>query len=139
MLGHNSRLDALQAAVLRVKLRHLPDVEAARTRVAGWYRDALSDASAVVLPPDVPGHVFHQFTVQVPSGRRESVRSALQQDGIAQQLFYPLALSAQPALGLGSTPPVTAEACERVVSLPIHPKLRENDVDRIAERLRSAL
>ncbi|MDZ7707514.1 MAG: DegT/DnrJ/EryC1/StrS family aminotransferase [Trueperaceae bacterium] len=138
LLGHNSRLDALQAAVLRIKLRRLPEANAARRRVAGWYRDALADAPGVVLPPDHPDHVFHQFTVQVPAGRLEAVRQALGA-GIAHQRFYPLALSAQPVMGEVATPPVVAEMCDRVVSLPIHPGLGEGDVRWIADRLCSAL
>ena len=139
LLGHNSRLDALQAVVLRIKLRHLPVANAARRRVAGWYRDALADAPDVVLPPDHPDHVFHQFTVQVPAERLDAVRAALTEDGIAHQRFYPLALSAQPVMGEGATPPVVAEVCDRVVSLPIHPGLGEGDVERVAERVQDAL
>src|SRR6056297_3738558 len=135
LLGHNSRLDALQAAVLRIKLRRLPEATAARRTVAGWY----GDAPGVVLPPDRPDHVFHQFTVQVPAGRLEAVRQALQSAGVAHQRFYPLALSAQPVMGQMATPPVVAEMCGRVVSLPIHPGLSADDVGRIANALRSAL
>lgn len=139
LLGHNSRLDALQAAVLRIKLRHLPEANAARRRVAGWYRDALAGASDVALPPDRPDHVFHQFTVQVPAERLGAVHTALSENGIAHQRFYPLALSAQPVMGEGATPPVVAEVCDRVMSLPIHPGLGVGEVGRIASVLRSAL
>ena len=139
LLGHNSRLDALQAAVLRIKLRRLPEANAARRRVAAWYRDALGDAPGVVLPPDHSDHVFHQFTVQVLAGRLAAVRQALSDAGIAHQRFYPLALSAQPVMGEVATPPVVAEMCDRVVSLPIYPGLSEDDVGWIADRLRSAL
>src|SRR6056297_4109860 len=137
MLGHNSRLDAVQAAVLRIKLRRLPEATAARRRVAGWYRDALGDVPIVVLPPDHPDHVFHQFTVQVPAERLEAVRRALGDAGVAHQRFYPLALSAQPVMGQVETPPVVAEMCGRVLSLPIHPGLRADDVDRVAAAVRS--
>ncbi len=139
LLGHNSRLDALQAAVLRIKLRHLPEANVARRRVAGWYRDAFGDAPGVVLPPGHPDHVFHQFTVQVPADRLGAVRQALGDAGIAHQRFYPLALSAQPVMREVKTPPVVAEICDRVVSLPIHPGLGEDDVQRVAEGVRSAL
>jgi dTDP-4-amino-4,6-dideoxygalactose transaminase len=139
LLGHNSRLDALQAAVLRVKLRRLPEANAARRRVAGWYRAALGDTSDVVLPPDHPDHVFHQFTVQVPAERLNAVRKALSEDGIAHQRFYPLALSAQPVMGEGATPPVVAEVCDRVLSLPVHPGLNEGQVERIASVVAGAI
>jgi dTDP-4-amino-4,6-dideoxygalactose transaminase len=138
-LGHNSRLDALQAAVLRVKLPRLAEAEAARRRVAGWYRAALTDVADVQLPPDDPSHVFHQFTVQVPAQRRTAVEAALRDHGVAFQRFYPLPLSAQPALGEGTTPPVAAAASERVLSLPIHPRVREVDVERAAGAICGAL
>jgi len=139
LLGHNSRLDALQAAVLRIKLPRLPEATAARRRVAGWYRDALGDIPDVVPPPEHPDHVFHQFTVQVPADRLEAVRQALSDASVAHQRFYPLALSAQPVMGEVATPPVVAKMCGRVLSLPIHPGLSEDDVGRVAHALRSAL
>ncbi|MFI4915691.1 MAG: DegT/DnrJ/EryC1/StrS family aminotransferase [Phycisphaerales bacterium JB060] len=143
MLGHNSRLDAVQAAVLRIKLRHLPDAEAGRRRVADAYREALDGTDGLVLPPDRPDHVFHQYTIQVPPDRLDAVRASLEADGVAHQRFYPLALSAQPVMErLGArthTPPVAAAACERVLSLPIHPGLSESDVGRVADRVRDAL
>ncbi len=83
--------------------------------------------------------MFHQFTVQVPADRLDDVRAALSEDGIAHQRFYPLALSAQPVMGEGSTPPVVAEACDRVLSLPIHPGLGEGEVERIAAVVVGAL
>jgi dTDP-4-amino-4,6-dideoxygalactose transaminase len=139
MLGHNSRLDALQAAVLRVKLPRVAEAEAARRQVAGRYRQALGDLQDVRLPPADPSHVFHQFTVQVPADRREAVEASLREHRVAFQRFYPLPLSAQPALDERATTPAAAAASERVLSLPVHPRLREQDVERAAEAIRGAL
>lgn len=140
VLGHNSRLDALQAAILRVKLRHLEQATVARRAVAGWYHAALGDLDDIVLPPAHPDHVVHQFTIQLPAERRAAVADALTAAGIANQHFYPLPLSSQPALGGGHpVPPVTTDVCQRAMSIPVHPGLGEGDVDRIASVIRAAL
>ncbi|MEX2502827.1 MAG: DegT/DnrJ/EryC1/StrS family aminotransferase [Trueperaceae bacterium] len=139
LLGHNSRLDALQAAILRVKLRHLDHATQARRQVATWYHRHLSDLPGVELPPLHDDHVFHQFTVQVPAERLKAVREALSEAQIAHQRFYPLALSAQPLMADPFTPPVTGRVCERVLSLPIHPGLREEQVERIGGVVRDGM
>jgi len=144
MLGHNSRLDALQAAILRVKLRRLDEATEARRTVAGWYREVLADLHEVDLPPDHPDHVYHQYTLQVPAARREAVAKSLSQTGVANQHFYPLPLSAQPAVGERLGPPkkdapVATTACDRVISVPVHPALSRPEVERVAATIRTAL
>ena len=139
-LGHNSRLDSIQAAILRVKLRHLDAATEARRSVARRYHDLLSDVDAVELPPLHPDHVFHQFTVQLPTERRQAIADALSSAAIANQHFYPLPLGSQPVFrGDRPVPPVTAAVCNRAMSLPVHPGMRDEDVERVARVLRSAL
>ncbi|MDZ7800537.1 MAG: DegT/DnrJ/EryC1/StrS family aminotransferase [Trueperaceae bacterium] len=139
MLGHNSRLDALQAAILRVKLPRVALASAARRRVAGWYHELLSDTDGVDLPPLHDDHVFHQFTVQLPEERLEKVRGALDEAGIAHQRFYPVPLSSQPVMGTPQARPVADAASARVLSLPVHPGLTPEQVGRVAEVVRGVV
>lgn len=134
-LGYNSRLDAMQAAILTVKLRHHDRARDARRAVARGYRDRLHSVETVLLPPDHDDHVYHQFTVQLPEKALAPTMHALALDGIAHARFYPIPLDEQPALrSLGGTSgPVVRQVCNRVLSLPIHPYLGDDDLDRITE------
>src|SRR5262245_45258031 len=138
-VGWNSRLDEIQAAVLRVKLRRLDEFNAARRRVAQRYRQKLKG----VQPPaeDARGtHVYHQFTVR--SGRRDALREALARDGISASIFYPMPLHRQPAYEAalrGTSLPASEAAAKTVLSLPMHPLLDDAAVDRICARVEAAL
>jgi dTDP-4-amino-4,6-dideoxygalactose transaminase len=138
-VGRNSRLDEIQAAVLRVKLARLDEFNAARRRVAQRYRQKLKG----VQPPveDARGtHVYHQFTVR--SDRRDAIREALARDGIAASIYYPMPLHRQPvyaAANRGTSLPASEAAAKTVLSLPIHPLLDEASVDRICARVEAAL
>ena len=94
-VGWNSRLDELQAAVLRVKLRHLEEFNAARRRVAAGYRRACRPRRTLPAEHRRGTHVYHQFTIR--SARRDAIREALAADGIASSVFYPMPLHQQPA------------------------------------------
>jgi dTDP-4-amino-4,6-dideoxygalactose transaminase len=135
-VGWNSRLDELQAALLRVKLGRLDEFNAARRRVAERYRERLK---GVELPAEDPRgrHVYHQFTIR--SERRDAIREVLAADGIAASIFYPTPLHRQPAyeaVNRGLSLPLSEAAARTVLSLPIHPLLDESAVDRICERIR---
>jgi dTDP-4-amino-4,6-dideoxygalactose transaminase len=138
-VGWNSRLDELQAAVLRVKLKRLDEFNAARRRVASRYREKLKG----VQPPteDARGkHVYHQFTIS--SERRDAIREALARDGIAASIFYPIPLHRQPAYqasSRGVSLRAAEAAAKSVLSLPIHPLLDDASVDRICARIGAAL
>jgi dTDP-4-amino-4,6-dideoxygalactose transaminase len=138
-VGWNSRLDEIQAAVLRVKLKRLDEFNAARRRVAQRYRERLK---RVQLPEeDARGrHVYHQFTIR--SAERDAVREALAADGIAASIFYPTPLHRQPAyepMNRGVSLPASEEAAHTVLSLPINPFLDDAAVDRICGRIEAAL
>jgi dTDP-4-amino-4,6-dideoxygalactose transaminase len=137
-VGWNSRLDELQAAVLRVKLRHLDGFNAARRRVAQRYREKLRKVQTPA--EDARGrHVYHQFTVR--SERRDAIREALGREGIAASVFYPMPLHQQPAyerLNRGLALPASEAAARTVLSLPINPLLDEASVDRICARVEAA-
>jgi dTDP-4-amino-4,6-dideoxygalactose transaminase len=139
-VGWNSRLDELQAAVLRVKLKHLARFNEARRAVARRYRKKLAGANVVLPAEHGRGtHVYHQFTIR--SERRDAIREALTKEGIASSVFYPMPLHKQPAyeaIGKGVSLPVAEMVAKTVLSLPIHPLLDESSIDRIAACVRNA-
>jgi dTDP-4-amino-4,6-dideoxygalactose transaminase len=127
-IGGNFRLDALQAAVLRVKLPHLAGWTAARRGNAARYRALFAAAripAELILPGDAPGHVYHQFTVRAP--RRDALRDHLTRAGIGTEIYYPMPLHLQPCFAdLGYRPgalPHSERAAAEVLALPIHPEL----------------
>jgi dTDP-4-amino-4,6-dideoxygalactose transaminase len=133
ILGTNSRLDALQAAILRVKLRHLNDWTERRRRNAARYRRLFADsrvANNLMLPtePDGIRHVYNQFTVSCAG--RDHLREYLHREGIPSEIYYPYPLHLQPAfayLGYKKGSLRNAEAAAReVLSLPIYPELTED-------------
>jgi len=138
--GFNSRLDELQAAILRVKLRHLEEWIAERRRWARLYAELLADAP-VTLPAEAAlgRHVYHLYAVR--SARRDDLQNYLQSRGIATIVHYPTPVHRQPAyVGLGydeGSFPEAERACAEVLSLPLYPELCEAEVRRIAEVVRS--
>jgi len=133
-VGFNSRLDALQAAILRVKLRHLDDWTAARRAAAEGYRSLFDDAglaAAVQLPVERPGHhhVYNQFVILVADGARDPLRDHLAARGIGTEIYYPIPLHLQRCFAsLGHAPgdfPVAEAAARRSLALPIYPELTE--------------
>jgi len=137
-VGWNSRLDELQAAVLRVKLKHLARFSDARRGVARRYRERLAGANVILPAEHGRGtHVYHQFTIR--SERRDAIREALTKEGIASSVFYPMPLHQQPAyegIARGVSLPVAEKVSKTVLSLPIHPLLDEASIDRIAACVR---
>jgi dTDP-4-amino-4,6-dideoxygalactose transaminase len=131
-LGINSRLDALQAAILRVKLRHLEDWTVARQRNADRYRALFSEYRLhhhVTLPavPAHSRHVYNQFVVRVVE--RDALQEHLRRAGIPTEIYYPSPLHVQPAFAYLSYRegdfPLTEAACREVLALPIFPELSE--------------
>ncbi len=141
-LGHNSRLDAIQAAVLRIKLPRLDGWDARRRERAGAYRAALAGLpggpDGLTLPPDAPEHRYHQFTLRLPPARREVFEAGLRARSVAFSRFYPSPLTRQPAGAALGAAPVAEAACERVLSVPIHPWLTDEVVALVAEAAAAA-
>ncbi|TLM97215.1 DegT/DnrJ/EryC1/StrS family aminotransferase [Hymenobacter jeollabukensis] len=142
-LGLNSRLDTLQAALLRVKLRHLADWTAARQRVAAQYDALLADVPGLRTPQRQAGssHVFHQYTLTLHSeARRDALQQHLQHHGVPSVVYYPVPVHRQPAyayLGYGEGRfPVAEQLCRTVLSLPIHPGLTPEQVAYVAAAVR---
>ena len=129
-IGLNSRLDTLQAALLRVKLRHLPAAQAARQAIAARYDAALAGLPGLQVPARDPrsSHVFHQYTITVAApGQRDALQAHLKTQGIPSAIYYPLPMHRQPAyVYLGYVPgqfPVAERLGQQVLSLPVHPGL----------------
>ena len=98
-VGVNSRLDTIQAAILRVKLKHLDEYNAARQEVAKAYDNAFSKISELKIPERNPDseHIFHQYTLQVHDGRRDALKEFLNQQEIPAMIYYPVPLHLQKA------------------------------------------
>jgi dTDP-4-amino-4,6-dideoxygalactose transaminase len=140
MVGTNSRLDALQAAVLREKLPAVDGWIDRRRAVAAAYADGLAGTS-IGLPPIGAGDVFNVFTVRTPD--RDAVRARLADEGVATQVYYPVPLHLQPcfaSLGYGRGDfPTSEAAAETVLSLPIYPEMPADHVERVVAGLRDAV
>ncbi len=141
--GWNSRLDELQAAILRVKLRHLDAWKAGRQAHAARYDQLLANVPGLVTPKVAAGadHVYHQYTIRVQD--RDRVQKALAAQGIASTVYYPVALPQQPmysSLGhKGGAFPVAEHAAREVLSLPIYPELSSQQVVRVAAAVAAAV
>lgn len=138
-IGYCSRLDGLQAALLRVKTKRLHDWNDARRRNASLYNLRLADlAQHITLPTVADGnhHVYHQYTLQVPEGRRDALQKHLAAQGVQSAIYYPLALHRQEAYAsLGYSEgdlPISERATREVLSLPIHPDLQTEQVEYVA-------
>lgn len=133
-LGYNSRLDELQAAILRVKLRHLPQWIAERREAAARYNQLLAGLP-IVTPYEAPGmcHVYHQYTIRAP--RRDELRVCLKDQGIGTMIYYPLPLHLQKLyanLDLGEgTFPHAEQAAREVLSLPMYPELTGEQIGEV--------
>lgn len=131
LIGVNSRLDTLQAAILNVKLKYLDEYCAARQKAAARYDEAFAEIEELQTPARANNltHVFHQYTLQVKNGRREALQNHLRDKGIPSMIYYPLPLYRQDAFkGFVSEDfvlPVTETLCDSVLSLPIHTEMND--------------
>jgi UDP-2-acetamido-2-deoxy-ribo-hexuluronate aminotransferase len=142
VVGVNSRLDTLQAAILDVKLKYLDDYCSARQSVAQRYDRALADLPGVVVPKREPSstHVFHQYTLRVDGKRRDALKHHLEEKGVPSMIYYPLPLYDQDAFRAfapdGFSLAVTEELCASVISLPIHTEMDDGTQDYIIQKVR---
>ena len=141
-IGYNSRLDALQAALLRVKLARIDEANEGRRRAAARYGMLLADVPGVETPEVTDGHVFHQYTVRVRGSRRDAVRARMDEAGVATMVYYPVPIHRLPvyreAYREVSLPTAEAAAGE-VLSLPIWPEIGSGAQERVAEALAAAV
>lgn len=140
-IGYNSRLDEIQAAILRVKLRHLEAFNQARRQVAAMYRQELAGLPIQLPVEDGIGeHVYHQYTIL--TDHRDLLQSALQQADIAHAVYYPIPLHRQRAFDdrrhAPPSLPVAESTARRCLSLPMYPELTPTQVAEIGRVIRSA-
>ena len=168
-LGYNSRLDAMQAAVLNVKLPKLGEWISNRTAIATRYRDALADLKGLTLPTTDDGHSWNQFVVRIgscPTGQplcnarcspsatssshglpesccRDWLKQTLMERGVNTIIYYPIPIHRQPAYaGLGleqGSLPVTEQLCSQVLSLPIFPELSQEQQQTVIDTVKQVL
>ena len=136
-IGINSRLDSIQAAILRVKLKYLSQFNSLRKTVADLYDEAFAGCNSISVPDRVPysSHIFHQYTIRVKNGQRDNLRKFLESKKIPSMVYYPGPLHVQEAytyLGYKENDfPVTTILCKEVLSLPMHPDMEQEQLDYI--------
>lgn len=141
MIGCNSRLDSIQAAVLHVKLRHLDDFNAKRRKLASIYSEELMDIREIKLPDtNLALHIYHQYTIKISDGKRDGLRRHLQDHKISSMVYYPFALHQQPAFKDKLNElvyPVSERLTQEVLSLPMYPELNWEDQKYIIDTIKS--
>ena len=142
VVGINSRLDTFQAAVLRVKMRHLGEAIERRSAIANRYMECLKDQNLVgddqiTLPYIDPAafHVWNQFSIRVAGGQRDAMRAHLADQGVGSEIYYPVPMHQQECFQFlevdNSTLPETERAAAEILNLPIFPGLTEQEQDRV--------
>ena len=145
MVGVNSRLDRLQAAVLDVKLKYLDEYAQARNRVAAYYNQAFANCDKLVTPvvSDKSTHVFHQYTLKAKGVDREKLIAYMAEKHIPVMIYYPVPLHLQKAYQderyQHGDFPVSEQLCKEVISLPMHTELDEEQLKYIIENLLAAI
>jgi len=135
MVGVNSRLDSLQAAVLNVKLKYLDDYCRARMNAANYYDTAFRGHSNITTPFRAANstHVFHQYTLRLKNTDREMLKAHLSEKGIPAMIYYPVPLNQQKAFEQQGHYPATNDLCDSVISLPMHSELDEEQLKYITD------
>jgi dTDP-4-amino-4,6-dideoxygalactose transaminase len=140
MLGYNSRLDSVQAAILRVKLKKIDEYNTARRGVAARYGKLLEGIEGVVPPAIAPGHIFHQYTIRVKNGLRDKVQAGLQERGVTTVVYYPIPQHLLPVYrGQFPSYPISESIALEVLSLPIWPQITEEQQAYVANAIREVL
>jgi UDP-2-acetamido-2-deoxy-ribo-hexuluronate aminotransferase len=143
IIGVNSRLDTLQAAVLNVKLNYLDGYAQRRNEAASYYDNALASIPTLTIPKRATNstHVFHQYTIQVSDGLRDNLKSHLEAHGIPTMIYYPVPLHLQKAYKRAGFEegsfPVTEELSKTVLSLPIHTEMKEEELEYISGTIKN--
>jgi dTDP-4-amino-4,6-dideoxygalactose transaminase len=143
VVGYNARLDEIQAAILRIKLRKLDQWNTRRRELARMYDERLKDSGVIVpeIPADIRRHVFYTYTIRVQGGRRDDLRKYLGERGIGTQIHYPVPIHLQQsAQFLGyrqGDMPITERVASEVLSLPMFAELTDEQLERVADSVRS--
>ncbi|MEN6357539.1 MAG: DegT/DnrJ/EryC1/StrS family aminotransferase [Armatimonadota bacterium] len=142
VIGYNSRLDEIQAAILRIKLRHIDEWNAGRRAVASRYNEMFKDVPGVITPAEAgyTKHVYHQYTVRVTDGKRDEIQKKMGENGVGSFVYYPVPVNRLPVysdLGIAVLP--NSDLCStEVLSLPIWPKMPHETQKIVAEQFKAA-
>jgi len=143
VVGVNSRLDAMQAAILRIKLKHLSEYDAARNAAATFYDNAFKDLKDISILERSPNstHVFHQYTLKVTGGHRDGLKKHLEDRGIPAMIYYPVPCHLQSAYKTAQFPegslPITEKLTLEVLSLPMSTELENDQLTHITNAVKS--
>jgi dTDP-4-amino-4,6-dideoxygalactose transaminase len=143
VIGVNSRLDTMQAAILDIKLKHLNRYAESRRSVADYYDNALSGIEDLMTPNRISDgtHVFHQYTLRVLNGKRDGLKSYLEERGVPSMIYYPLPLHFQKAFENERYPkgsmPISERLSAEVLSLPIHTEMTSEELEFIVDNVKS--
>lgn len=142
IIGVNSRLDTLQAAILKVKLQYLDQYTKARNKAADFYSEQLKNIKGLQTPVRAKNstHVFHQYTLKISEGKRDLLKKHLDDKGVPTMIYYPIPLHFQKAysregFGVGSFP-LTESLSKEVLSLPIHTEMKEEQLNYIVNSIK---
>lgn len=141
-IGYNSRLDEIQAAILRLKLARIEDLNEGRRSAAATYNELLRNEKNVVTPIELPDskHVYHQYTIRIKKGKRDAVQQALTQKGINAIVYYPVPVHLLPLYKqMKWSLPLAEEASAEVLSLPIWPHIQQEVQERVVCALKEIL
>ena len=140
-IGVNSRLDTIQAAILRIKLRHLDSYSSSRSKAAGKYDLLLKGIDGLIIPnrQNNSSHVFHQYTLKISGGKRDALKNYLDQAGIPAMIYYPISLNEQEAyISIGRVVGnlnITRNLCNSVLSIPMHTELSDDQINYITNSI----
>lgn len=143
IIGVNSRLDTIQAAILGVKLMYLQEYTQKRNEAASFYDRELGEVSQIMIPARsrFSSHVFHQYTIKVGGGQRDELKKYLEKQGVPTMIYYPVPLHQQKAYRKDEYEtgafPVTEELSKSVLSLPIHTEMTEDELQFICDTIKS--
>ncbi|EST55410.1 Pleiotropic regulatory protein [Brevibacillus panacihumi W25] len=134
LVGYNSRLDEIQAAVLRIKLPYIQEWNDKRRQAAAYYSEALRDIRGIQVPQEESygKHVYHQYTIRITNGKREALKTYLEDQGISSMVYYPTPVHKLPIFeDVHESFPASEQAAAEVLSLPIWPNIQREIQDRI--------
>ena len=143
IIGSNSRLDTVQAAILNIKLKHIDEFTQRRQQLAEQYDQELNGLPDILLPPKSPNstHVYHQYTIKIKNNKRDALKSHLAENGIPSMIYYPLPVHEQEAYKwvarLSGNLNESKQLCSDVLSLPIHSEMTDEEQTFIIETIKS--
>ena len=134
MIGYNSRLDAIQAAILRIKLKHISEWNLQRREAAQRYHELLKKTEDIILPEITCGHIFHQYTVRVLNINRDALKDEMHRRGVVSMVYYPIPANKLPVFkNRFPSCPISEKLSEEVLSLPIWPEIKPEQQEQVVK------